>query len=97
MRGIEANDDMSGIFGIVTTTAQQLGLSVVAEGIENEDQLALIRTLGCEFGQGYLLSRPVNREAASLIWRRASRHAKGAVLRIRRPRYDLNVKRSPLA
>ena len=67
VRGIEANDDMSGIFGIVTTTAQQLGLSVVAEGIENEDQLALIRTLGCEFGQGYLLSRPVNREAASLI------------------------------
>ena len=67
VRGIETNDDMSGIFGIVTTTAQQLGLSVVAEGIENEDQLALIRTLGCEFGQGYLLSRPVNREAASQI------------------------------
>ena len=67
VRGIETNDDMSGIFGIVTTTAQQLGLSVVAEGIENEDQLALIRTLGCKFGQGYLLSRPVNREAASQI------------------------------
>jgi len=67
VRGIEANDDMSGIFSIVTTAAQQLGLSVVAEGIENEDQLALIRTLGCEFGQGYFLSTPVNREAASQI------------------------------
>jgi len=67
VRGIESNDDMTGIFGIVTTTAQQLGLSVVAEGIENEDQLALIRTLRCEFGQGYLLSRPVDCEAASQI------------------------------
>jgi diguanylate cyclase (GGDEF)-like protein/PAS domain S-box-containing protein len=67
VRGIETNDDMTGIFGIVTTTAQQLGLSVVAEGIENEEQLALIRRLRCEFGQGYLLSRPVDREAASQI------------------------------
>ena len=67
VRGIESNDDMTPIFGIVTTTAQQLGLSVVAEGIENEDQLALIRTLRCEFGQGYHLSKPVDREAASQI------------------------------
>jgi len=67
VRGIESNDDMTPIFGIVTTTAKQLGLSVVAEGIENEDQLALIRTLRCEFGQGYHLSKPLDREAASQI------------------------------
>jgi diguanylate cyclase (GGDEF)-like protein len=35
------------------------GIHVVAEGIEREDQLAALRELGCEMGQGYLLGRPV--------------------------------------
>ena len=35
------------------------GIRVVAEGIEREDQLAALRELGCELGQGYLLGRPV--------------------------------------
>ena len=33
-------------------------LRTVAEGIEDEDQLALLRTFGCEIGQGFLLGRP---------------------------------------
>ncbi len=39
------------------------GLQVVAEGIEREDQRALLRELGCGLGQGYLLGRPVPLEA----------------------------------
>jgi EAL domain-containing protein (putative c-di-GMP-specific phosphodiesterase class I) len=39
------------------------GLDVVAEGIERPDQFALLRELGCEYGQGYLLGRPVAIEA----------------------------------
>jgi EAL domain-containing protein (putative c-di-GMP-specific phosphodiesterase class I) len=39
------------------------GLQVVAEGIERPDQFALLRELGCELGQGYLLGRPVPIEA----------------------------------
>jgi EAL domain-containing protein (putative c-di-GMP-specific phosphodiesterase class I) len=39
------------------------GLDVVAEGIERPDQFALLRELGCGFGQGYLLGRPVPIEA----------------------------------
>ncbi len=35
------------------------GVRVVAEGIEREDQLRVLRELGCELGQGYLLGRPV--------------------------------------
>jgi EAL domain-containing protein (putative c-di-GMP-specific phosphodiesterase class I) len=35
------------------------GLQVVAEGIEREDQFELLRELGCELGQGYLLGRPM--------------------------------------
>jgi diguanylate cyclase (GGDEF)-like protein len=49
------------------TMMVQLGtlfdLQVVAEGIERPDQFALLRELGCELGQGYLLGRPVPIEA----------------------------------
>ena len=45
-----------------------LGLSVVAEGIENASQLSTMRSLGCDRVQGYLLSRPLPaQECAGLI------------------------------
>jgi diguanylate cyclase len=37
-----------------------LGVSVVAEGIEHEAQLTLLKRMGCEFGQGFLFSRPLS-------------------------------------
>src|SRR5688572_6566634 len=68
VRGIEGNRDMASIVSAVATMAQQLGLRVVAEGIEKEEQLGLLRALGCDFGQGYLFSRPIDAEtAASLL------------------------------
>jgi diguanylate cyclase (GGDEF)-like protein len=39
------------------------GVRVVAEGIERDDQLRVLRELGCELGQGYLLGRPVEMPA----------------------------------
>jgi diguanylate cyclase (GGDEF)-like protein len=42
----------------VVTLADNLGLRVVAEGIETQEQLALLQALGCASGQGYLLARP---------------------------------------
>ena len=81
VRGIEGNRDMASIVSAVTTMAQQLGLRVVAEGIEKEEQLGLLRALGCEFGQGYLFSRPIDAEAAAaLLQRRACRLAKDGPL-----------------
>ena len=47
--------------------AQTLGLGTVAEGIETEGQAGLMATLGCDKGQGYLYSKPL--EAADLgVW-----------------------------
>jgi EAL domain-containing protein (putative c-di-GMP-specific phosphodiesterase class I) len=43
---------------------QALSKQVYAEGIETGAQLALLQELGCEFGQGFLLSRPINAENA---------------------------------
>ena len=46
------------IEGILAMTSG-LGLQTVAEGIETEDQLDALTRIGCQFGQGYLLGRPV--------------------------------------
>jgi diguanylate cyclase (GGDEF)-like protein/PAS domain S-box-containing protein len=46
----------------IITLAHNLGMDVIAEGVETEDQLAHLRTLGCDYGQGYLFSRPVPAE-----------------------------------
>ena len=45
--------------------AQSLGMSTVAEGIETEGQLAALKQLRCDKGQGYLLSKPMGSTAAS--------------------------------
>lgn len=44
-----------------------LGLEVVAEGIETEAQLELLQILGCKLGQGYLFARPVESDEAELL------------------------------
>jgi len=43
----------------IVTMGLNLKLEVVAEGIETEQELQLVRELGCTHGQGYLFSRPV--------------------------------------
>ena len=47
------------------TLGQTLGHEVIAEGIETEDQLAMLRELGVHEGQGYLLSRPMRADQVS--------------------------------
>jgi EAL domain-containing protein (putative c-di-GMP-specific phosphodiesterase class I) len=39
--------------------SHRLGHKVIAEGIENAEQMAFLRKLGCEEGQGYLFGEPV--------------------------------------
>jgi EAL domain-containing protein (putative c-di-GMP-specific phosphodiesterase class I) len=39
--------------------SQRLGLRTVAEGIEESTQLSSLSSMGCEFGQGYLFSKPL--------------------------------------
>jgi diguanylate cyclase (GGDEF)-like protein len=44
----------------IVALGQTLGLRIVAEGIEEPGQLERLRSLGCEFGQGFLFARPVS-------------------------------------
>jgi len=47
----------------IITLSNQLGLAVVAEGIETLDQLQALQNLGCELGQGFFFAKPVPAEA----------------------------------
>ena len=49
--------------------AHSLGLEVIAEGIERESDLFRLRALGCEYGQGFLFSPPIPRQAAETLLR----------------------------
>jgi diguanylate cyclase (GGDEF)-like protein len=57
--GPAAEDNQGWAFaGAILALGQQLGLRVVAEGVEDEAQLARLRQMGCELGQGYYFARP---------------------------------------
>ena len=62
-----ANGENSEVVKTINTLANNLGMSVVAEGIETEEQLAQLKAMGCGFGQGYIFSRPLMAEAATLF------------------------------
>jgi predicted signal transduction protein with EAL and GGDEF domain len=47
--------------------ARRLGLDVIPEGLEELDQLSRLREMGCHFGQGFLLSRPVSATAIEAL------------------------------
>ena len=53
----------SEIVRTIVNLARGLGMDVVAEGVERPEQLAILRTLGCEKVQGYLFSPPLATEA----------------------------------
>jgi len=53
------NEENLAIVRTIVALAQNLGMDVVAEGVETEDQLKLLRKLECENGQGFLFSTPL--------------------------------------
>jgi len=65
LQGGAADTKDTEVVRAVITLGQALGKSVIAEGIETPEQLAQLRNLGCEFGQGYLLARPLTPEMAA--------------------------------
>ncbi len=48
----------------IITLAHNIGLEIVAEGVETEQQLALLRAAGCDYAQGYFISKPIPVEEA---------------------------------
>ena len=68
----------SGLLAGIISLGKHLGFRTVAEGIEREDQRELLTRLGCDLGQGYLLGRPLDSDAATELLaaeRNDDRHA----------------------
>ena len=57
-------DESSGIVDLILKLAKSLGLKVIAEGTENDSQVAHLKRLGCNMAQGFLYSPPVDATAA---------------------------------
>jgi diguanylate cyclase (GGDEF)-like protein/PAS domain S-box-containing protein len=72
VRGLGHDEQDSAIVRGVIALAQSLNLTVTAEGIETLEQLGQLRELGCNHGQGYLLSRPLNSEALGKLLARST-------------------------
>ncbi|WP_280564576.1 bifunctional diguanylate cyclase/phosphodiesterase [Chromohalobacter sp. 48-RD10] len=64
--------------------ARGLGLTVVAEGIETQEQMDVLGGMGCPVGQGYLLGRP--RPVESFLWRLSQRQETPPARTARTPR-----------
>lgn len=60
--GVGAGGENSEILQTIISLAKNLKKKVIAEGIETEAQLTLLQNLGCDYGQGYLMSRPQTKE-----------------------------------
>lgn len=57
--GMNYSADDAAIVKSILALAHAMKLKVVAEGVETEDQHSLLRSLGCDYFQGYLLGRPL--------------------------------------
>ena len=62
----DASEDAA-IVQTIVMLSHNLGMDVVAEGVETQLQMDKLRELQCEYGQGYFFSRPLNSEAARAL------------------------------
>jgi EAL domain-containing protein (putative c-di-GMP-specific phosphodiesterase class I) len=67
--GMAVSEQRLAIVKIIIRIAKTLGLTVIAEGIEDEAQRTLLMSLGCAYGQGYLLGRPAEASEAEALAR----------------------------
>ena len=82
--------ECTGIIETILILADKLGKQAIAEGVETPDQLSQLVAAGCDYGQGFLFSRPLASEAAqSLLANREIQ--KGAANSVTEPGKDVEV------
>ena len=59
IRDLASDPDDRAIASTIISMGRNLRLTVLAEGVENAQQLALLRDMGCDMAQGYYFSRPL--------------------------------------
>jgi EAL domain-containing protein (putative c-di-GMP-specific phosphodiesterase class I) len=80
------NGSGSVILRSVVALSHELGKNVVIEGVETEDDVSLLRSIGCEYGQGYYYGEPMSaKDVASLLAALASHRKRRERERARAP------------
>lgn len=69
VRDINSDPDDAAIVSAIVAMAHSLGLQVVAEGVETPEQLAFLKSLGCNRAQGYYFSKPLPAEEFAQLLR----------------------------
>ena len=64
IRNVSERRDYAAVVHAIVSLAGNLGMSVVAEGVETQEQVTMLNGLDCHLGQGYLFSKPVDPKAA---------------------------------
>ena len=64
---LNEGDENVEIVKTIVMLAGNLGMQVIAEGVETVDQLQLLRLLNCQYGQGYLFSKPLSANDADML------------------------------
>ncbi len=64
---IDVRRESAEIVRIILALAKSIGVSVVAEGVETEKQLMLLKDMKCDYAQGYHLSKPVEHDKAAAL------------------------------
>ncbi len=59
VRGLPDNQEDVALVDTIITIGHKLGMSVIAEGVESSEQLALLHRLGCDLVQGYFIAKPM--------------------------------------
>ncbi|PTC04974.1 GGDEF domain-containing protein [Vibrio mediterranei] len=61
-------NDSNAIVQAIIVMGETLSLKIVAEGVENGDQVEYLRSHGCEYGQGYVFSKPVTADQLATLF-----------------------------
>src|SRR6202008_2966737 len=69
IREMQTDTSASDIVELIITLAHKMNLRVIAEGIETARHLERLLELGCEYGQGYFFSQPMEAKAALIFMR----------------------------
>jgi diguanylate cyclase (GGDEF)-like protein len=77
--GVDTDSRAATVVRAAIRLAHELAIEVIAEGVETEEQTKFLLSAGCEHGQGYYFSRPVNAERATELLR------SGAIKPVRTP------------
>jgi EAL domain-containing protein (putative c-di-GMP-specific phosphodiesterase class I) len=67
VKDLDRSEDAATICAAIIALARELKIKVIAEGVENSDQLAFLRRHHCDQAQGFLISRPVPAEDIELL------------------------------